>query len=249
MTRRALLVAALALVGSVAAAQGSITVSAAGSLVDVAKLLAARFEATHPGTTVRLNLGASGQLLQQIMQGAPVDVLATADAETMDRGIAEGVIEPSTRRAFARNEVVLVVPAAASVPVHRLADLARPAVARIAIGKPATVAAGRVAWRWLEQAGLAAAVQPRLVPSDTVRQALDYVARGEVDAAFVFRTDAGMQPGRVHLVPGAVAPDAVLYPAAVVSGSRQRAAARAFVDFLLSAEAQDLLARHGFARP
>ncbi|MFO1327614.1 MAG: molybdate ABC transporter substrate-binding protein [Rubrivivax sp.] len=249
MRRRLLLVVALALGGAAAAAPVTITVSAAASLADVAKGLAARFEAAHPGTTVRLNLGASGQLLQQIVQGAPVDVLATADAETLDRGIAEGVIEAPTRRAFARNEVVLVVPATASVPVHRLADLARPGVARIAIGKPATVAAGRVAWRWLEQAGLAAALQARVVPSDTVRQALDYVARGEVDAAFVFRTDARTQPERVRLVPGAVAPDAVVYPAAVVSGSRQPAAARAFVDFLLSAEAQELLARHGFARP
>jgi molybdate transport system substrate-binding protein len=228
-----------------------ITVSAAASLSDAFREISQRFEASRPGVSVRLNLGNSGALLQQIMQGAPADVLASADEETVERGVAARALDGASRRLFAGNVLVLVVPATAPSPPSLLEDLASARFARVAVGKTQVVPAGRYARQALEAAGVWPAVQTKLVPADNVRQALDYVARGEVDAGFVYRTDALSQREqtrvRVALTASGHAP--IRYPAAVVSDSRQPALAREFVNFLLGAEAQAILARQGFTPP
>jgi molybdate transport system substrate-binding protein len=228
---------------------GELTVSAAASLTEAFKHIGQRFQAEHPGTVLRFNFAASGVLIQQIAQGAPVDVFASADQATMDRGIAQKLVDAATRRDFAANTVVLVVPADAPAGITKLPDLAGPAVRHIAIGKPATVPVGRYTQQALEAAGLWETLGPRFVPADSVRQALDWVARGEAEAGFVYRTDAAAAGGKVRVVlaPGGHAP--VTYPAAVVAGSAQPALARAFVDYLLSPAAQQVLALHGFERP
>lgn len=254
---------ALCLLPLAAAAQ-PLTVSAAASLSDAFREIGARFESGRAGVTLRLNFAASGVLVQQIIHGAPVDVFASADPEAMDRGVAARVIESATRRDFAGNALVLVAPLHAApapapgpsgraqapvVPLVALADLAGPGVRRIALGKPLTVAAGRYARQALEAAGLWQPLQPRLVFADNVRQVLDYVARGEADAGFVFRTDAALMPSKVRVVLTAGGHAPVRYPAAVVAGSRQAALAREFVDFLATPAARDTLARHGFTPP
>lgn len=237
-----LILAALPLAAS---AQG-LTVSAAASLTEAFKAIGARFDAVHGGQT-RFNFAASGVLVQQIVQGAPVDVFASADQATMARGVQAGVIDAATRRDFAANTLVLIAPPGGA-PLARLEDLAGPAVRRVALGKPATVPAGRYAREALDNARLWAAVEPRVVPADSVRQVLDYVARGEVDAGFVYRTDAAALRDQVRVVATVGGHAPVTYPVAVVRDSRQPARARAFVEFLGGAEAQALLARHGFSR-
>jgi molybdate transport system substrate-binding protein len=102
---------------------------------------------------VRFNFAASGVLIEQITQGAPVDVFASADQETMDRGIEQKLIDADTRRDFAANTLVLVVPAQEPPPVGKLADLDQPSVKRIAIGKLASVPVGRYTKQALEKAG------------------------------------------------------------------------------------------------
>lgn len=228
---------------------GELTVSAAASLTDAFKEIGARFEAEHPGTVLRFNFAASGVLIQQIAQGAPADVFASADQSTMDRGVAQKLLDAATRRDFAANTVVLIVPSDSALPISRLADLNAPAVRHIAVGKPATVPVGRYTQQALQAAGLWAPLSPKMVMADSVRQALDWVARGEAEAGFVYRTDAAVAAGKVRVVmtPGGHAP--VTYPAAVVIGSGQAAMARAFVDYLLSPAAQQVLGRHGFDRP
>lgn len=224
-----------------------LTVSAAASLTDAFKAIAPRFEAAKPGATVRFNFAASGVLLQQIAHGAPVDVFASADQETMDRGAAQKLVAADTRRVFATNTLVLVTPP--DSPVRQLGDLAQAGVRRIAVGKAASVPVGRYTQQALETAGLWAALGPKLVYADNVRQVLDYVARGEAEAGFVYRTDAELARGkvRVTLTVGGHAP--VSYPVAVVADSRQAALARDFVHFLGGDEAQAILARHGFGKP
>jgi len=226
-----------------------ITVSAAASLTQAFRDIAARFETARPGVTVRLNFAASGVLLQQIANGAPADLLASADQETMDRGIAQQLLDPTTRRDFAANTLVVVAPAGSPVVLSRAADLAAPAVRRIALGKPASVPAGRYARQVLERGALWPQVEARLVFADSVRQVLDYVARGEVEAGFVYRTDALLMPGKVDIRFTASGHEPVTYPLAVVAGSRQAALAKDFAAFVLGNEAQAVLARHGFARP
>jgi molybdate transport system substrate-binding protein len=243
--KRRLALALLAL-PALAAAQ-TLTVSAAASLSDAFKALGPRFEATRPGVKLRFNFAASGVLLQQIAHGAPVDVFASADADTMDRAAAQRLVAPGTRRDFAANALVLVTPPGSALAA--LPDLAPPRVKRIALGKPASVPAGRYTQQALEHAGLWAALQPRLVYADNVRQVLDYVARGEVEAGFVYRSDASMAGDKVRQVATVGGHAPVTYPAAIVADSRHAALARDFVSFLGSAEAQALLARHGFSPP
>jgi len=250
LARRAFLAALVLPAAALAQAPAAtLTVSAAASLTDVLKELAPAFEASHPGTTLRYNFAASGVLIQQIAQGAPVDVFISADTETVDRGIAQKLLDPGSRRDIAANQLALIVPSGATLPVRGLADLARPEVRRVAMGKPATTPAGRYARQALEAGQLWASVEGKVVPADSVRQALDYVARGEADAGFVFRTDAAPHADKVRIVGIVDGHTPVRYPAALVSDGRQKALAGDFVAYLLSPAAQGVLARHGFAKP
>jgi molybdate transport system substrate-binding protein len=244
---RALALLCLALLPSWAAAQ-QLTISAAASLADALREIGTRFEATNPGVTLRHNFAASGVLVQQIVQGAPVDVFVSADQASMDRGMAARALDPATRRDIARNTLVMVAPAASTQPT-RLADLALAGTGRIAIGKAATVPAGRYAQQALEAAQLWAGLQPRLVPADNVRQVLDYVARGEVAAGFVYRTDAELMKSRLRLVLTVGGHEPITYPAAAVAASRQPTLARAYLEHLRSAEAQAVFQRFGFGLP
>ena len=244
---RVVLGAALALPFASLAQQ--LTVSAAASLTDAFKEIGPRFEATRPGATVRFNFAASGVLLQQIAQGAPVDVFVSADQETMNRGIEGKLFDADTRRDFAANTLVLIVPAVGSPPVAKLADLAGPEVKRIAIGKIATVPVGRYTKQALEAAGLWAAIEARLVQADSVRQVLDYVARGEAEAGFVYRTDAALMADKVKVAQTVEGHSPVRYPVAVVSECKNKALARDFAAYLFTPEAQAILARFGFGPP
>ncbi len=238
-----------AVVFPLAAAARQLTVSAAASLTDAFKAIGARFEAGQPGISVRFNFAASGVLIQQIEQGAPVDVLASADQETMNRGVAQKLVDAHTRRDFATNTLVLIVPAQEAPPVKALADLAGAAVKRIAIGKPASVPVGRYAQQALTAAGLWATLEPKFVQGDSVRQVLDYVARGEAEAGLVYRTDAAMMADKVNVVQTVDGHAPVRYPVAVISESRNKALARDFAAFLVAPEAQAILVRFGFGKP
>ena len=196
-----------------------------------------------------LNVAASGTLLQQIDKGAPVDVFAPADRETMDRAQAKKLVDASARRVFARNVLVVVVPVSSRQPIATLADLRRDGVQRIAIGDPRSVPAGRYAEAALQAAGEREALEPKWIRAQSVRQVLDYVARGEVDAGFVYATDAALMKDRVRVAFAAPLEEPVLYPVAPVTGSANPAGARSFIEFLVGAQGQEILARFGFANP
>ncbi len=252
-TRRSALsvVAAAALfVGlPLAASAQQITVSAAASLTDAFKEIGPKFEATRPGATVRFNFAASGTLLQQISQGAPVDVFASADQETMDRGATQNLIDTASRRNFVSNSLVLIEPAQGGVGVKTLADLQGAPVKKIAVGKTATVPVGRYTKQVLETANLWAPLEPKFVQADSVRQVLDYVARGEVEAGFVYRTDAALMADKVKVVLTPPTATPVTYPIAVVADSRNNEIANAFVAYVASGAGQEVLARYGFGKP
>ena len=241
-----LLSSLLALFTSVATAQ-TLTISAASSLTQALREIGRAYEATHPNITLRFNFAASGVLVQQLAQGAPVDIFVSADEDSLQRGIDEKLLERMRAQDFASNQLVLVVGAPRTLPVKTMADLAGPAVRRIAMGKVATVPAGRFAQRVLQDAGLWPALQNKLVQADSVRQVLDYVARGEVDAGFVYRTDAALMPATVQVVQTFSIP--VRYSASVVGSSRFTAQAFAFVVHLKSPAAQAVLQRHSFGPP
>jgi molybdate transport system substrate-binding protein len=225
-----------------------LTVSAAASLREALAELEAKYEAANPGVDVRTNFAASGTLRQQIEQGAPVDVFASAAEGPMDALQQAGLIDPRSRRVLAGNELVLVVPAAAdSSAVRRFEDLASPTVGRVALGAPASVPAGEYAGQVLRALGIAEAVERKAVLAQNVRQVLAYVEQGNVDAGVVYRTDAAASP-RVRVAaaapPGTHRP--ITYPVAVVRRTASPEAARAYVAFLLGPEGREVLRRRGF---
>ena len=232
-----------------AAQAADLTVSAASSLTNAMRDIAPLFQAAHPGTKVQLNFGASGALLQQIAKGAPADVFASADQETMNQAQAQGLIQAAQRRNFVSNALVVIVPSAAAKAPAALTDLAQPGYARIAIALPASVPVGRYTKGVLEAAKLWGAVEPKMIGANNVRQALDYVARAEVDAGFVYATDAALMADKVKVAFSVATAQPILYPVAPLTGAPNADAASRFVDFLVTPPAQAVLARYGFGKP
>ncbi|MDA8164187.1 MAG: molybdate ABC transporter substrate-binding protein, partial [Desulfobacteraceae bacterium] len=181
-----------------AGAETELLVSAAASLTESFREIGPLFAAQSPGIEVKFNFAASGPLLQQIAQGAPVDVFAAADQETMDRAEKGGYLLAGSRADFVGNTLVLVTPPGVGL-IKGMADLGSSAVRRIAIGNPDSVPAGRYAREALEKQGAWQALAPKYVPALSVKQALEYVQRGEVDAGFVYASDALAAKNRVRV--------------------------------------------------
>jgi molybdate transport system substrate-binding protein len=243
-----LLPGALALPLGAAAADDAVVVSAAASLKDAFAEIGALFATATGRPGPAFNFGASGDLMAQIAGGAPVEVFASAAAKDMDILEAAGLLLPGTRVDFAANEIVLVVPSAATPGVFSFADLVKPAVSRIAVVNPRTSPAGRYAEEVFASAGIAEAVRPKFILAENVRQVLDYVARAEVDAGVVYATDAAIRPREVRVA--AVAPSAshkpVTYPIAVLKAAAHSETAKVFVATVRSEAGQAILARYGF---
>jgi molybdate transport system substrate-binding protein len=234
---------------SVAAHAADLTVSAAASLTNAFKDLAPMFETANPGTKLQFNFAASGALLQQIDKGAPVDVFVSADQETMDQAQAKGLVQAGQRRNFVSNTLVVIVPTGSANVPKAVADLAQAAFQRIAIGLPASVPVGRYTKGVLEAAGTWGVIEPKMIGANNVRQALDYVARAEVDAGFVYATDAALMPDKVKVALTVATTTPILYPVAPIAASPNGVLAQRFVDFLGTAPAQMVLAKYGFGKP
>jgi molybdate transport system substrate-binding protein len=246
-------VAALALIAAVSprADARELTLSVAVSLKDAIEQLGRGFAGGRPGVTLRYNFGASGDLQKQIEAGAPIDLFLSAAQRQMDELERRGLIVAASRRAFARNALTVVKPRDSRVDISKPADLLDARVGRIVIGNPKTVPAGQYAEESLRALGIWDRLQPKLVFSENVRQALDYVARGEVDAGFVYTTDVAARAQGVQEAfrPAEDTYRPIVYPVAIVAASRQPALAQAFVDVLVGAQGREALARFGFQPP
>lgn len=228
-----------------------LTVSAAISLKNAFEEIGRLYEAKEGGTKVLFNFGASGDLVKQIEGGAPVDVFASAAQNDMDEAGKKGLLLAGSRADFADNTVVLIVPMTAKTSMKSFEDLKADSVKKIAVGNPKTVPAGRYAEEIFQYYRIFDAIKDKLIPTDNVRQALDYVARGEVDAGVVYSTDAMARTAEVRIA--VTAPERshrpVIYPIAVVKGTKNEAAAKAFIAFVLSPEGQRILEKYGFKTP
>jgi molybdate transport system substrate-binding protein len=246
----AILAGGLLLVGGRALAQ-ELTLSVAISMKEAVEEVGRGFQASRPGVTLRYNFGASGDLQKQIEAGAPVDVFVSAGQRQMDDLEQRGLIVAESRRAFARNILVVIKPADSRLDLGKPADLLSPRVSRIVIGNPRTVPAGQYAEESLRALGLWDRLRDRLVFAENVRQVLDYVVRGEVDAGVVYTTDAAVRGAQVREAfrPGEETYRPIVYPVAVVTGSRHAALARAFADRLSGPESQAVLRQLGFQPP
>lgn len=219
----------------------TLTVLAAASLGGTFQELAERFEADRPGVEVRLAFDSSATLARQAVEGAPADVLATADSETMHEASPAVAGEPRT---FATNTMVLVTPAGNPAGLGGIDDLT---------GRTAYVACvpsapcGRVARSLLDAAGVTAA--PASLEVD-VRGVLARVTDGEADAGIVYATDAHRAGSEVERIgiPGAEA-ERTACSIAPLRQSRHPRLARAFSALVRSAEGRRLLTAAGFGPP
>ena len=226
-----------------------IVVSAAASLTNAFQAVGHAFEKAHPGAKVTFNFAASGALLAQMRQGAPVDVFASADQDTMNRAATAKLLADGTRVDFVQNTLVLIVPAAAGQSPQKLADLAGAGYKRISTGTPASVPVGRYTMQAVEQAGLTSALDGKWIYGESVRQVLNYVARGEVDAGFVYRTDAMIEGDKARIALTVPTTSAITYPIAQLAASKNAATARDFIAFVRSAPGQQILDGFGFSKP
>ncbi|HXX45162.1 MAG TPA: molybdate ABC transporter substrate-binding protein [Candidatus Acidoferrales bacterium] len=248
----AILAASLAASGTSSAEpqQKEIIVSAAISVKDALDEAKQIYVAENPGTSVLVNYGASGTLQLQIEQGAPVDVFLSAAPKQMDALEVKGLLLEATRKDLLRNEIVLIVPKDSALGISSFQDLTRPSVKKIALGEPAAVPAGEYAKEVLAKLGIYDAVNSKAVLAKDVRQVLTYVETGNVDAGIVYATDAESS-SKVKVAakapPNSHAP--VVYPVAVIKGSKDSEAAKRFVGFLSSSEAAAVFRRYGFELP
>jgi molybdate transport system substrate-binding protein len=226
-----------------ASLSGSVTVLAAASLTGAFTTLGQQFEAAHPGTHVVFSFGASSALAQQIANGAPADVFASASEKNMAAVVGAG--DAASPRTFATNTAEVAVAPASAGTVKTLADLARPGV-KVALCQ-AEVPCGALADKVLAKAGVT--VEPVTRGLD-VKAVLATVTSGEVDAAIVYATDVRAAGAKVVGVPiPADVYAGTAYPIATVTTTRNAALAQAFEDYVLSTEGQAVLTSAGFAAP
>ncbi len=225
-----------------------VTVSAAASLTNAFKEIAQNYQAQYPGAKVSLNFGASGALLQQIAKGAPVDVFASADQESMDEAQKQGLVIASDRRDFVKNTLVLIAPIDSTLSIKRLEDLSQAGVKRIAIGNPASVPVGRYTQHALTAAKLWPALEAKAIYTQNVRQSLDYVARGEVESGFVYATDAAIMKDKVKVAMEVPLDMPITYPVAKIKASNNGEEAKRFISFLFLPQSQAILSKYGFQK-
>lgn len=233
-----------------AAERTELIVSAAASLTDALQELEATYEETNRGVDLLLNFGSSGALQKQIEQGAPADLFISAGTSQMKALVSQDLVEPDTEVTLLLNELVVIVPAEGGATVNEAADLLADGIGTIAIGEPDTVPAGGYAKEAMEHYGIWEKIEPKLVLGKDVRQVLTYVETGNVDAGWVYRTDAASSDTvRVAFAAGADSHAPIAYPAAVVRASSNLEEARKLLDYLQSDEADRLFESHGFRIP
>ncbi len=241
--------AVLALQFGASATAADLLVSAAASLTNAFSDIGKDYERANPGQKVDFNFGSSGALLQQIARGAPVDVFASADQETMDRAEKQNLIVRKSRHDIVRNTLVVIAPKGTKAAPKSLEDLKAPGITRLAIGNPESVPAGKYSKEALEAGGLWDDVKGKSLNTQNVRQSLDYVARGEADAGFVYATDAAIMPDKIEILFEVPTRIPILYPIAVVEGSGHEKFALKFIEYVLSDAGQKALAKYGFQKP
>ncbi len=230
--------------GSAADSKGEVVVFAAASLTDAFGSMKTEFEATHPDLHVVLNLAGSPTLREQIVEGAPADVFASANMSNMEQVAADpGVLGPE--RVFTRNRLEIAVPAGNPAGVTGLDDFARP---ELLIGLCAeTVPCGEFGRQALSRAGVEPAVDTN---EPDVKALLTKLQAGELDAGITYVTDVASGGESVD---GIVIPDEYNvfadYPIAVLAGTANPEGSEAFIDFIMGDRGQAILGEHGFESP
>jgi molybdate transport system substrate-binding protein len=227
--------------------QVTITVSAAADLTPAFEELGRLFE-RETGVKVTFNFGSTGQLAQQIEQGAPVDLLAAANVSFVEGLEQKNLIIPETKALYAQGRITLWTRSDSPLKLERLEDLARQEVKRIAIANPEHAPYGEAAREALQAAGVWDQVSSKLVFGENVRQTLQYAETGNVDAAIVALSLSLQSKGRWVLIS-----DKLHKPLnqalAVIRGTQHEAEARRFASFINSPQGRPIMRNYGFILP
>jgi molybdate transport system substrate-binding protein len=220
---------------------GEITVFAAASLTTSFKDAGAAFETAHSGVKVRFNFGGSSTLVQQILQGAPADVFASADASNMKK-LTEANITAATPITFATNKLQIIVAKGNPRNIRTVADLANTKLIVVSSGPEVPI--GKYTQQVFDKAGIT--VTPKSLEPD-VKAIVNKVTIGEADAGIVYATDVLAAAGKAE---GVVIPDDInvtaTYPISVVKDAKNPTTAAAFVTFVASDEGRAILSKYGF---
>jgi molybdate transport system substrate-binding protein len=222
-----------------------INVYAAASLSDSMRQIGTDYEKSS-GDKIVFNFGASSFLARQISEGAPADIFFSADEAKMDDLQKKGLIVPGTRKSRLSNQLVIVTASDNGAVFQSPADLAGPAVKRVALADPKAVPAGIYAKEYLQKLKLWESLEPKVVPTENVRAALAAVESGNVEAGIVYKTDAAISK-KVKIsyeVPVADGPK-ISYPMALIKGSAQPQAAQ-FLKYLDTDAAGKVFETNGF---
>jgi len=232
----------LLLLAGVAVA-GEVNLSVAASLKEVVNELSDGFARKNPGVKFLRNYGASGSLAKQVENGAPADIFIFANLEWLDYLKNKKMVDSASVGTFAYNTLVFAGMPGKAASLQELTRLER-----IAIGSPKSVPAGEYAVEAMRKAGMEKQLEKKLIMARDVRECLMYAERGEVDGAFVYRTDALLAKKAKILfsVPQELYPR-VTYPMALTVAGAKNRDATAFFAYLRGEEARTVLARFGFA--
>ena len=225
----------------------TLTISAASDLGPAFREIGPLFEAAT-GIKTSFNFGSTGQLAQQIEQGAPVDVFAAADAARIAALGARGLVISDTVKVYAVGRIVLWTREDSPLRIERVEDLLRPDVRKIAIANPDHAPYGVAARQAMQSAGIWEQVQDRLVLAENVQQALQYAQGGNVDVAIVAHSLAVQGGGRWTLAPAELH-EPIVQVLAVISRTAHEREARRFADFVTGPQGCEVLQKYGFTLP
>ena len=229
------------------ASQKEVYIVAAASMTDAVKEIGANYEKQHPDVKLMYNFGSSGALQSQIEQGAPADVFISAAQKQMNALEEENLIDKATRKDLLENKVVLIVPKNSTLVLDDFAAAATDKVSKIALGEPKSVPVGQYSEEIFTNLNVWADIKAKAVYASDVRQVLSWVEMGEVDCGVVYATDAAISDKvKVLLEAPAGTHKPVVYPAAMVSSSKNPEIAKDFLAYLSQDEQKAILAKYGF---
>ena len=225
----------------------TLTVSAAASLTSAFEELGPAFEA-ETGIKVIFNHGSSGQLAEQIRQGAPVDVYAAANVDFVDQLIADGFAIPETKSIYAQGRITLWVRQDSPLQIESLDDLTGPDIERIAIANPDNAPYGVAAVEALQAVGSWDALSSKILLGKNVSQTLSYAQTGEVSVAIIALSLSIPSDGRWVLIPAELHTP-LNQALAVLSDTPHPAEAKLFANYVTSTEGRAIMGRYGFLSP
>lgn len=237
----------LGMIGCTKPEPKTLTVAVAANLKPAIEEFAAHFEKTSSAKVTVVG-GATGQLVQQMENGAAYDVILTANREFMDRLVKGQHVQAESVHLVAKGRLVLAVNRASGLTVTTVEELTRPEIKRIAIANPATAPYGMAAKQALEKLGLWETLQPKIIQAENVRQSLQYVQTGDCPVGLVALSEA-----KVPEVTWTLVDDQGHAPLLQVIGiavrNREADLSAEFSRQLLSPDGQALLQSYGFTAP